>query len=41
MTARPPTLTSRLLHAGFADLTRSASLWSDPALQEEIGRAHV
>ncbi|MCZ2263798.1 hypothetical protein IRJ14_14515, partial [Isoptericola sp. QY 916] len=42
MTARPPTLTSRLLHAGFADLTRSASLWSDPALQEalaEPGRA--
>ncbi|SKC69006.1 bifunctional [glutamine synthetase] adenylyltransferase/[glutamine synthetase]-adenylyl-L-tyrosine phosphorylase [Krasilnikoviella flava] len=34
MTARPPTLTGRLLHAGFADLTRSASLWSDPGLQE-------
>ncbi|MFE5309581.1 bifunctional [glutamine synthetase] adenylyltransferase/[glutamine synthetase]-adenylyl-L-tyrosine phosphorylase [Isoptericola sp. NPDC056605] len=42
MTARPPTLTSRLLHAGFADLTRSASLWSDDALQDALaapGRA--
>ncbi|MEU2198912.1 bifunctional [glutamine synthetase] adenylyltransferase/[glutamine synthetase]-adenylyl-L-tyrosine phosphorylase [Isoptericola sp. NPDC019482] len=44
MTARPSTLTSRLLHAGFADLTRSASLWSDAGLQEalaEPGRGDV
>ena len=36
MTARRSTLTGRLLHAGFADLTRSASLWSDAALQEVV-----
>ena len=36
MTARPSTLTSRLLHAGFADLTRSATLWSDEGLQEAL-----
>ncbi|GAA1739050.1 bifunctional [glutamine synthetase] adenylyltransferase/[glutamine synthetase]-adenylyl-L-tyrosine phosphorylase [Isoptericola hypogeus] len=32
-TGRRSTLTSRLLHAGFADLTRSASLWADDGLQ--------
>ncbi|MFD6176724.1 MULTISPECIES: bifunctional [glutamine synthetase] adenylyltransferase/[glutamine synthetase]-adenylyl-L-tyrosine phosphorylase [unclassified Isoptericola] len=36
VTARRSTLTGRLLHAGFADLTRSASLWSDAALQEAL-----
>jgi len=36
VTARPSTLTSRLLHAGFADLTRSATLWSDEGLQEAL-----
>ncbi|PZR53900.1 bifunctional [glutamine synthetase] adenylyltransferase/[glutamine synthetase]-adenylyl-L-tyrosine phosphorylase [Xylanimonas oleitrophica] len=30
--ARRETLTRRLLRAGFADLTRSAALWGDPAL---------
>ena len=29
---RPETLTSHLIRAGFADLTRSASLWRDPDL---------
>jgi len=32
-TGRRETLTGRLLRAGFADLTRSASLWQDPQLQ--------
>ncbi|MCK9793282.1 bifunctional [glutamine synthetase] adenylyltransferase/[glutamine synthetase]-adenylyl-L-tyrosine phosphorylase [Isoptericola sp. 4D.3] len=44
MTARRSTLTGRLLHAGFADLTRSASLWSDAGLQavlEGPGREDV
>ncbi|MFD7022418.1 bifunctional [glutamine synthetase] adenylyltransferase/[glutamine synthetase]-adenylyl-L-tyrosine phosphorylase [Promicromonospora sukumoe] len=29
---RPETLTTHLIRAGFADLTRSASLWGDPDL---------
>jgi [glutamine synthetase] adenylyltransferase / [glutamine synthetase]-adenylyl-L-tyrosine phosphorylase len=29
---RPETLTTHLIRAGFADLTRSASLWQDPDL---------
>ncbi|GAA1867115.1 bifunctional [glutamine synthetase] adenylyltransferase/[glutamine synthetase]-adenylyl-L-tyrosine phosphorylase [Myceligenerans crystallogenes] len=29
---RPQTLTTHLIRAGFADLTRSASLWEDPGL---------
>ena len=29
---RPETLTTHLIRAGFADLTRSASLWRDPDL---------
>jgi glutamate-ammonia-ligase adenylyltransferase len=33
---RRETLTRRLAHAGFADLTRSASLWAEPALQEVL-----
>ncbi len=32
-TGRRETLTGRLLRAGFADLTRSADLWADAALQ--------
>ena len=35
-TGRPATATRRLLQAGFADLTRSASLWVDPALRSVL-----
>ncbi|MDO8148896.1 bifunctional [glutamine synthetase] adenylyltransferase/[glutamine synthetase]-adenylyl-L-tyrosine phosphorylase [Isoptericola sp. b515] len=35
-TGRPQTPTRRLLRAGFADLTRSATLWQDAALQRRL-----
>lgn len=37
-TGRRETLTRRLLRAGFADLTRSASLWTDDDLQRRLGQ---
>ncbi|WP_278234720.1 bifunctional [glutamine synthetase] adenylyltransferase/[glutamine synthetase]-adenylyl-L-tyrosine phosphorylase [Isoptericola sp. AK164] len=35
-TGRPQTPTRRLLRAGFADLTRSATLWDDAELQRRL-----
>lgn len=35
-TGRRETPTRRLLHAGFADLTRSATLWADPSLERVL-----